>query len=215
MKNIVIIGAGGLAREVAFVIEEINKASPTWKILGFVDVHKDRIGDQIGKYTIVFTDDDLLQQNVSVVIGIGDPDTVRKITDRIRNCSSLSFPNLIHPSTVWDKERVTLGEGNIICAGSVFTTDIRLGSFNYLNLNCTYGHDTQIGSYCQINPGANISGAVTIGDGVLIGTGATILQNITIGNSARVGAGAVVTKNVPAGITVVGIPARPLSKSNR
>ena len=60
-----------------------------------------------------------------------------------------------------------------------------------------------------MNPGANISGGVVIGSGVLIGTGAQVLQYLHVGAGAIVAAGAVVTRDVNAGITVVGIPARP------
>jgi acetyltransferase-like isoleucine patch superfamily enzyme len=46
-----------------------------------------------------------------------------------------------------------------------------------------------------------------------VGAGATIRQGIEIGAGAMVGAGAVVVRNVPAGVTVVGIPARPVERS--
>ncbi len=48
----------------------------------------------------------------------------------------------------------------------------------------------------------------TIGNGAVIGSGAIILGPITVGEGARVGAGSVVVKSVPAGMTVVGVPAR-------
>jgi acetyltransferase-like isoleucine patch superfamily enzyme len=48
--------------------------------------------------------------------------------------------------------------------------------------------------------------------GASIGANATILPGLVIGEGAMVGAGAVVTKNVPPGVTVIGNPARILSK---
>jgi acetyltransferase-like isoleucine patch superfamily enzyme len=62
-------------------------------------------------------------------------------------------------------------------------------------------------------PSANLSGNVTVEDGAFIGSGATILQGLTIGKGATVGAGAVVTRDVAPGLTVVGVPARPMKKS--
>ena len=37
MKNIVIIGAGDLGKEVVWLIEDINRVKPTYLILGFLD----------------------------------------------------------------------------------------------------------------------------------------------------------------------------------
>ncbi len=53
----------------------------------------------------------------------------------------------------------------------------------------------------------------TVGDRVVIGANATLLGDITIGDDARVGAGAVVTDDVPPGVTVTGIPAKPVGNA--
>jgi sugar O-acyltransferase (sialic acid O-acetyltransferase NeuD family) len=212
MQDIVILGAGGLARETAFLIEDINKASSTWRILGFVEADEQHLGRQVGKYSIICTEDELWDMQVAAVIGIGNPAVIQKIANRFKDHPGVHFPNLIHPTTVWDQDRIAMGQGNIVCAGNIFTTDIQIGSFNFLNLNCTYGHDAQIGNYCVFNPGINLSGGVKVGSRCLLGTGATILQYITINDEATVGAGAVVTKDVSPGVTVVGVPAKPLEK---
>lgn len=216
MKDCVILGAGGFAKEVAFLIEDIIRASgqPEWNILGYIDADPERRGTYNGKYPIVGDEDYLISYGKSIyaVIGIGTPITIRKVHEKLCCYDHIHFPNLIHPSIVMDIERIRMGEGNIICSGNIFTTDITIGSCNIFNLNCTYGHDMIIGSCCVFNPGLNMSGGVTVGDGCLIGTGATVLQYLTIGAGATVGAGAVVTKDVEPGLTVVGIPARPLRR---
>ena len=79
-----------------------------------------------------------------------------------------------------------------------------------VNLACTLGHESRIGEGSVLNPTVNISGGVVLDKGVLVGTGAQILQYVQIGEGATVGAGAVVNRDVPAGVTVVGIPAKPL-----
>jgi serine O-acetyltransferase len=53
-----------------------------------------------------------------------------------------------------------------------------------------------------------------IGDGVLIGAGATLLGNISIGNFAQIGAGSLVLEDVPENSTVVGVPARIVSRTD-
>jgi serine O-acetyltransferase len=52
----------------------------------------------------------------------------------------------------------------------------------------------------------------TLGNNVIVGAGAKILGAILIGDGARVGANAVVVQPVAAGVTVVGIPARPVER---
>jgi sugar O-acyltransferase (sialic acid O-acetyltransferase NeuD family) len=214
VKDIVVLGAGGLAKEVAFLIDEINRTStePEWNILGFIDSDLTKKDSYNGKYRIIGDEDYLVDfgKTIHAVIGIGVPALITKIHKKLCQYEHIRFPSLIHPSVIMDFGRVHLGEGNIICAGNTFTTDISIGSCNVFNPNCTYGHDSVIGNYCVFMPGLNISGGVQVGDGCLIGAGATVLQYLAVGAGATVGAGAVVTKDVEPGMTLAGVPAKPL-----
>lgn len=214
MKDIVIVGAGGLAREIAWLISDINTADREWNFLGYVSHLPADIGAPHGTHTII-GDDGWLREYaapLSVVIGIGTPGRINAIRKWVSQNSLITFPNLVHPSVIWNRERIRLGVGNLICAGNILTTDIGIGSFNVLNLASTYGHDAQIGNCCVINPGVNLSGGVRVGDYCLLGTGAVVLENLTLGEGVTVGGGAVVTKDVAPGLTVIGIPAKPLVK---
>ena len=216
MKDIVILGAAGFAKQVAFLIECINRAltQAEWNILGYIDADPEKIGTYNGKYPIIGDEDYLIayERTIYAVVGIGTPSIIRRIHEKLHRYDHIQFPNLIHPNVVMDIERIHLGEGNIICAGNILTTDISIGSCNILNKNSAYGHDIVIGDYCVFNSGLNMSGGVRVGDGCLIGAGATVLQYLTIGAGATVGAGAVVTKDVEPGLTVVGVPAKPLRR---
>lgn len=205
-EPIYIYGAGGLGREVLALIRSTGK----WDVVGFAD-------DGVAAGTIVnglevIGGADALNAlcDIQVVVAIGHPQTKYAIVKRISR-TGVAFPIIVHPSAIiLDKPTVTIGEGAIITAGCVLTTNINVGRHVLINLNTTVGHDTDIGDCSSIMPGVNIAGEVAIGEQVMIGSGANVMNRMTIGDGARVGMGAVVTKPVEAGMTVVGVPARPL-----
>ena len=207
MKKIVIIGSGGFAKEVAFLIDEVNKEKKKWNLLGYID---SEIGKQNGKY-LIFQNDEWLQQTdekISVVFGIGSPLLIKKLASLFSKNENLSFPNIMHPNVIADWKRIKIGKGNVICASNTFTTDIEIGSFNIFNLDCTLGHDSFIGNYNVINPSVNISGGVNIGSNNLIGTSATILQYLRIDKDITIGANSLVNKSVDEKGLYVGTPAK-------
>lgn len=207
MKDIVIVGSSGFAKEVVFLIEEINRSTPVWNILGYIN---ENVGELIGKYR-VYNNDSWIEKTslkLNIVIGIGNPSVIQKLASKLKKNPNLSFPNLIHPSVIGDFERIQFGEGNIVCAGNIFTTEINISSFNIFNLSCTIGHDTIIGNFNVFNPTVNISGNVNIEDENLVGTGSQVLEKISIKNKITIGAGAVVTKDLIESGVYVGIPTK-------
>ncbi|MGO8683779.1 MAG: NeuD/PglB/VioB family sugar acetyltransferase [Thermoleophilia bacterium] len=215
MNDLVIIGAGGLAKEIAVLIDDVNAAlaKPLWRLLGYVDADERRTGQIHGRARILGDDSYLLhhQGPLAAVFAIGSPQKLAAASERLA-AAQLTYPFLVHPTAVVDTASVRLAGGVVVAAGSVLTTDIEVGERTAINLNCTVGHDARIGADCVIMPSVNISGGVTLGDRCLIGAGAIILQNLTVGADAIVGAGAVVVHDVPAGTTVVGMPARAMPR---
>ena len=88
-----------------------------------------------------------------------------------------------------------------------------LGANVIINTGARVDHDCLIDAHAHIAPGVTLSGNVHIGKGAHIGTGASIIQGKKVGAGSIVGAGAVVIDDVPAGVTVVGVPARSLVRS--
>jgi len=214
-EDIVIIGAGGHAKEIAYLIEEINRDKKIWNLLGYIERDNSNKGSYNGKFQVIGDENFLISSKViNAVIAVGAPNIVQSIHERISALkSSILFPNIIHPDILKKMRGIKIGRGNIICEGNIFTTDISIGSFNCFNRGCNISHDCEIEDYCIINPGVNISGGVKIESNCLIGTGATILQYLEIGKGATVGAGSLAARNVEAGATVVGVPARMVRKT--
>lgn len=212
MKDIVIIGAGGFGREVAWLIEDINNLKLTWNLIGFVDDNNSITGSKINGYPVLGNVDWLLDKDVYVVNAIGNPIIKKKVMLRLQK-SSNKYPILIHPSVIISK-LVKIGEGSIICAGNIITVNIEIGSHVIVNLDCTIGHDAVIKNYATILPSVNISGATLIDECVSVGTGSAIIQGIKIGANSIIGAGSVVVKDIPENCVAVGIPAKPIKQIN-
>jgi len=217
LKRIAILGAGGQAREVAWIIRDINRERPTYDFLGYIVADVNTLGVNDSQ-EYVLGDESWLIANPNKVdclaIGIGSPEIRSRIGNRLSmEFPALEWPALIHPRSIVDRETCHIGPGVLICAGATCTTNIRFEPFALINFGCTVGHDVNIGKGCVVNPGANISGGVVLEECVLVGTGAQVLQYLRIGKGARVGAGAVVIGDVGPGSTVVGVPAKPISRT--
>lgn len=207
MQKIVILGAGGFAREVLDIFMALNAVSPQYEILGFIDENPAHWGMQLNGYPVLGGFDWFdAKEGVQTICGVGNPAVRRKLIQRAV-ARGLTFCNAIHPTAALTPF-VELGKGVVIAAGCILTNQIKIGNHVHINLDCTIGHDCVIEDFCTIAPGVHISGNVHIKTGCDIGTGAVIIQGLTIGEWSIVGAGAVVIKDIPDNTTSVGVPAK-------
>lgn len=209
MKKLYIIGAGGFGREVAWLVERINNVEPVWELQGFLDDNQEKHGTMEGRHPVVGGCELLgqLKDEAWVVCAVGSAAVRKQIIERVQQYDTVRFATLIDPSVLYSSS-VMVGEGSIICAGTILTVDITIGRHVIINLDCTVGHDAQIEDFVTIYPSVNVSGCAIVEQGVELGTGAQIIQGKRIGQETILGAGAVVVKDLPDRCTAVGAPAK-------
>ncbi|QHL90231.1 sugar acetyltransferase [Sphingomonas changnyeongensis] len=146
----------------------------------------------------------------AVAIGGGHGAERRRLAGWL-NARGVATPTLIHGTAVIASNS-HVGDGCQILAGAIVAAGVRLGSSVIINTGAQVDHDSSVGDGSHIGPGAVTAGEISIGEDVFVGTGAIIMPRVSIGRGATIGAGAVVVSNVAPGATVVGCPARPISK---
>lgn len=208
MKNLIIIGAGGVGRETAWIVEQINSSKETYNILGFVDDNKEIWNKYINGYKVLGGLNYILDNEVNseVFIAIANSRIKKNIVDKLKN-KSIKYATLIHPSLNIPKS-VEIGKGTILYEGVIISPNVSVGNHVIISPKSGIGHDSIIKDYVSVLWNVSISGNDVIEEGVLLGSGSTIIQNLKIGKESVVGAGAVVINNINNNKTVKGIPAR-------
>ncbi len=213
MKQVLIYGAGGFAREVAWLIESCQNNGQAIKAVGFIDDNHEKHGQEINGLTVLGLEQaKALFPMASFTVAVGSSSIREKLTKKAIEMG-FSEITLIHPRTEASRF-IEYGEGSVICAGSMLTTNIILGRGVQINLNCTVGHDVIMDDFVTLAPGVCVSGCVHIKKGAYIGTAASIINGtidkpLVIGEGAVIGAAACVTRDIPANVVAVGIPAKP------
>lgn len=208
MKDLIIIGVGGFAREVYWHAQRSIGYGVDWQIKGFLDgdvklatadyeLLPDKVLGDVDSYEICADD--------VFICAVGTPKARRILSEKIMARGG-EFINVIS-TLAYIMPTVTLGCGVIISPHTCIGDRARLDDFVATNALTIIGHDAQIGKYSCVMPHANVAGKCRIGSEVFIGSGAIILPKAKVDDGATVGAGSVVLKRVRAGASVFGNPA--------
>lgn len=209
MKDLIIIGVGGVGREAALIAEEINEQSQEWNILGFVDDNESVQNTYINGYPVLGKSDYLqnYKEEVYVFCGISNYKVKKKIISKLKENENIKFATLIHPSVKLNKH-IKIGEGCIIYQNVIMTVNIEIGDYVIISPKCGIGHDSKVHDYVTLLWNVNVSGNVDIKEGATMGSASTVIQGLTIGEGSFVGAGACVIRDVEDNKTAVGVPTR-------
>jgi len=215
MDDVLIIGAGGHAREIAYLLKDINKKKRTFSLKGFIDDDPELKGKEVIGLPVTDSLENLLASHeapMNLIMGIGNPSLKRSMFQRTIG-HDIEWPNIIHPSARI-VEKSHLGKGIVFFPNCVISTETDIGDFTCFNTGVSVSHDSRIGRFTTINPGCFINGEVRVGDCAYIGSSAVIINRVTVGDYAIIGAGAVVIKDIPQNTTSVGNPSKVIKVQN-
>ena len=208
MKNLIIIGVGGFAREIYWHAQKAHGFGDEWRIKGFLDgdiklaaeeyeLLPDKVLGDVNTYEICAGD--------VFICAVGTPHARKVLVEKILSRGG-EFINLIS-TLAYVMPTVKLGRGVIICPYVNIGDNAELDDFAAVNDLSIIGHDARLGKFSCVMPHANVAGKCKIGAEVFIGSGAIIFPKAKVGDGATVGAGSVVLKKVRAGAKVFGNPA--------
>lgn len=207
MKKIAIVGAGGFAREVLWLLSDMGLESRVGGFFESDDVWTEREVSSLPVRPISSLDSEHWQS----VLAVGNPVIRKNLRDSLPD--NMTYPTLVHPSALHSR-RIELGAGAIVCAGTILTCDITIAEHVHLNLGTTVGHDCTLHAFVTTAPAVNISGQCNIGEFAYIGSNACLREAIHVAAGATIGMGAVVVSNIEDAGTYVGNPAKKLTKIN-
>jgi len=213
-RHVILMGGGGHAAVVADAARLTG-----WNVLGFVSDappdHQEQLLQQrmalpwLGSIMQLDRARTDAPPGTAIFPAVGDNSRRREWLIRAA-ATSAALAVIVHPSaSVSSSARVE--RGTFIGPQAVIGPRATLHEGTIINSASVVEHDCSIGAFVHVAPGAVLTGDVFVGDGAMIGARAVLLPGRTVGPGAMVGAGAVVTRDVPAGLCVVGCPARAVS----
>jgi sugar O-acyltransferase (sialic acid O-acetyltransferase NeuD family) len=215
-RGLVLLGAGGLAREVMAFAETAG-----WTVHGLLDDDPAKQGGRVSGRPVLGPGSELpslldREPGLAVALCLGSP---RRPAVRLEVAGRLGLPEdrwatVVHPTALLEGGS-TVGPGSIVLAGVVATADVRLGEHCVVMPGCVLTHDDRLDRGATLAAGVRLAGDVHVGEGAYVGSGALVREGVRIGAGAVVGLGAVVLRDVPDGEVWAGNPAAPLDRAQR
>lgn len=208
MKQLIIIGAGGMGRTFYDMARESIGYGESYTIKGFIDDNLAAL-DGFENYPTMLGKICDYQPSADEVFvcSIGGA-ARRKCMEEIIARGGV-FLTMIH-KTARLGTNVEVGEGTIVGAFTTIGADAKVGKYNLIQSYSVIGHDSRIGDFNRIDTHVTLVGGTIVEDETDIHTSAMISHHVTVESNSRVAACSFVIRRVQSGTTVMGNPAKRL-----
>ena len=212
VHDLLIVGAGGFARETAQAVVAANMRRPTWRLLGFLDDDPRLAGGRVDGLDVLGGSELVHEHpNARVVLCVGSP---ANYFSRARLANRLDLPReryatVVHPAAEVSSNSA-VGPGSVLLAHCVLTASVEVGAHVAVMPRVVLTHDDVVEDFATLASGVCLGGGTRVERGAYVGAGAVVREAVTIGAWSLVGMGSVVLREVPAAQVWIGNPARPL-----
>lgn len=209
-----IFGTSGASKDIYYWLKAVNLDSKDkcYELIGLID-NDDKVQGAtfFEDIPVIGSDSDVSgiiegMDRVALIVPFGNPYLRKKVVEKMCELDNVFFPNIIHPTAIYDPEAGKMGIGNHIGPGVILASEFTLGDFNYISIGARLGHDIKLGNYNSINPAASCAGNVVFGDRNTLSINATVIEEIRICDDVIIGGSAIVTKDINEPGTYVGVP---------
>jgi sugar O-acyltransferase (sialic acid O-acetyltransferase NeuD family) len=203
-SDLIILGGGVHGAEMAEIVERINRAAPTWNLLGYLTPHAGQVGTERNGYLVLGTFEALERYPDAALVP--DNEWPRELPVPHERLVSLVDP------TVFVSRTAQIGVGCVLYPNCFVGLDARVGDLVFSLAGSIINHDVVLEDRVVLASSVTLAGSVHVEEGCYLGQSCTVRQRLRIGRGSLIGMGAVVVKDVPPGSVLIGNPARPLHR---
>ena len=208
MTDYVLVGGGGLAREILDWFAPVLEGTGSG-FVGYLDDGDDPMAAFGHRLRQLGTIKDYRPSDgQQLVMAIGSPAGKLAVGEKLKAVGAV-FAAMVHPKA-WISASARIDAGAVIGPFAHTSADAHVGELVMQGAFAGVGHDAVAGPCCSISGYVDLMGGVKSGQACLFGSGARILPRLTIGDRCTIGAGAVVVRSVPDDVTMYAHPARSL-----
>lgn len=201
MRDLIILGTGVHAQEIAEIVARVNRETPTWNLLGYLSAEPSQVGRMLNEHAVLGLPDDLARYpNAALVPNLVDLEAMGEMP--VERLVSLADPSAFISRTA------RVGRGCVFYPHTFIGLNARIDDLVFVMAGSVINHDDEIGSWTAITTGVTLAGSVRVEPACYLGQACTVRQHLTIGHHSLIGMGAVVVKDVAPFSVMAGNPAR-------